>query len=78
MDEKFEDFLIETVKRIEEKVDDIKEDMITKEDCLKNQELCNNKFKQKKIEITPAKITAIGGILTILTGFVIAVLKIFN
>ena len=77
MNEKLEDFLIDTVKRIEDKLDDIKKDMVTKEDCIKNQALCENKFKQKKIEITPAKITAIGGILITLTGFIYGVIEIF-
>lgn len=73
----FEMFLTDSVKRIEEKVDKIQETMVTKEDCKKNQELCNAKFKQKKIEIGPAKITAIGGIVVTITGFIIAVIKIF-
>ena len=75
---KLTEFLIDSVKRIEDKIDNIKQNMVTKEDCSKNQQLCNNKFKQKKIEVTPAKITAIGGILTILTGFIIALVKLFQ
>lgn len=78
MDNKFEEFLIDTVKRIEAKVDDIKVNMVTKEDCSKNQQLCNTKFKQKKMEITPAKITAIGGIIVTITGFILAIVKIFT
>lgn len=77
MENKFGEFLIDTVKRIEDKVDDIKENMVTKEDCKNNQENCSQKFKQKKIEITPAKITAIGGVITIITGFIIAIINKF-
>jgi hypothetical protein len=72
-----ESLIVESLTRLEAKVDKITNEMVTKEDCKKNQELCNTKFKQKKIEIGPAKITAIGGIFITITGFIIAVIKIF-
>lgn len=78
MDNNLETFLIDIVKRIEEKVDDIKDSMVTKDDCKNNQESCSNKYKQKKIEMTPAKITAIGGVITIVTGFILAMIKLIK
>lgn len=78
MNDRLTELLIDTVKRIEIKVDDIKKTMVTKEDCKNNQNLCNQRFKQKKMEMTPSKITAIGGIITIITGFIIGLVKLFT
>lgn len=77
--ERFEDFLIDTVKRIEDKVDNIKENMVTKEDCKKNQEVCGTKFKQKSDEISLKKITIITGTISAIIASIIGFLtKIFE
>lgn len=77
--ERFEDFLIDTVKRIETKVDNIKENMVTKEDCSKNQEVCGTKFKQKSDEISLKKITIITGTISAIIASIIGFLtKIFE
>lgn len=72
--ERFEDFLIDTVKRIEDKVDNIKENMVTKEDCSKNQEVCGTKFKQKSDEISLKKITIITGTISAIIASIIGFL----
>jgi hypothetical protein len=87
-------FLIDSITRVEIKIDSFKENidhkfetidikmdsirgnMITQEDCEKNQNLCAKEYKVKKI--SAAKITAVGGILAVITGFIISMIKIFK
>jgi hypothetical protein len=71
---RFEDFLVDTVKRIESKVDDIKDNMVTRDECSKNQEVCGTKFKQKSDEISLKKITIITGTISATIASIIGVL----
>jgi hypothetical protein len=50
MEEKLIDMLINTVNRIETKIDTIKETMVTKEDCMNSQKNCPLKSDENKLK----------------------------
>lgn len=65
--------IINSLNRIEKKVDSIEAVMITADDCKTNQKLCINSSKLKKMEITPKNITALTGIVALITTLIIKV-----
>jgi len=76
MDNDVNNLLISIVERVETKVDKINDNMVTKEDCKKNQLICNQTFKRKKIEFTAKNITAIALLIgSLLTG-IVAIIKL--
>lgn len=69
--------LISKIDRLEEKVDEVKENMVTEDDCNNNQTHCLNQFKLKKNELTPAKLTGYAAIITATFAGIAGIIKLF-
>lgn len=69
--------LINQITRLEEKIDEVKQNMVTKEDCNSNQSHCLNQFKLKKNELTPAKLTGYAAIITATFAGIAGIIKLF-
>jgi hypothetical protein len=68
------DMLIQTVNRVEGKIDKIVDTMVTKDECKNSRENC---IQGKKIEWSAKKITAMTGLITGSAASLMALVKLF-
>lgn len=68
------DMILQTLERLENKIDKIVDTMVTKETCQNSRDNC---IQVKRIEWSYKKITALAGLVTTVSALIMGLVKVF-